>query len=68
MNRLLLLVVILLAGCGHSQAFTRVSENTRIDDVISMFGDYGRLIFPVNTSCYYGDILCMTTEKFRGAR
>ena len=47
----------MLAGCGHSQAFTRVSENTRIDDVISMFGDYGRLIFPVNTSCYHGGTL-----------
>ena len=57
MNKLLLLVVILLAGCGHSQAFTRVSENTRIDDVISMFGDYGRLIFPVNTSYYHGGTL-----------
>ena len=57
MNKLLLLVVILLAGCGYSEALTRVSENTRIDDVISMFGNYGRLLFPVNTSYYHGGTL-----------
>lgn len=37
----------------------RVSERTKISDVINnpLFGDYGRLIFPVNASYYDGDTL-----------
>ena len=59
MNRiyLFLLLVLFMANCGYSEALMRVSEDTRIDDVISMFGDYGRLIFPVDTSYYHGDTL-----------
>ena len=35
------------------------TQDTRIEDVIhdSIFGDYGRLIFPVNTGYYSGDTL-----------
>lgn len=35
------------------------TQDTRIEDVIhdSVFGDYGRLIFPVNTGYYSGDTL-----------
>ena len=37
----------------------KVNENTKISDVInnSLFSDYGRLIFPLNSSYYSGDTL-----------
>ena len=52
-------MVILLSGCGNGGAETvnRVTEDTRIAYVINMFGDYGRLLFPVNDSYYHGDTL-----------
>ena len=45
-----------LAEAGEGAAYT---ADTRIDDVISdpVFGDYGRLIFPVDTWYYSGDTL-----------
>ncbi|MBQ7221271.1 MAG: alpha/beta hydrolase [Synergistaceae bacterium] len=61
MNRVLIcaLMVMLLSGCGNGGAETvnRVTENTKISGVINMFGDYGRLLFPVNPSYYHGDTL-----------
>lgn len=40
----------------YSEPYTM---NTKISDVISdpLFGDYGRLIFPVNSGYYSGDTL-----------
>ncbi len=37
----------------------KVNENTKISNVINnpLFGDYGRLIFPLNSSYYSGDTL-----------
>ena len=61
MNKVLIcaLMVMLLSGCGNGGAETvnRVTENTKISGVINMFGDYGRLLFPVNPSYYHGDTL-----------
>ncbi len=74
---LLPLLLMTSTGCGGSssvnapetdetkEALTLVTENTRIADVINdpLFGDYGRLIFPVNSGYYSGDrlgTLCLT--------
>ena len=42
-----------------SPLLQKVTENTKISDVINnpLFGDYGRLIFPLNSSYYGGDTL-----------
>ena len=61
----MVLLMILTTGCssGSSQteeeALLRVNENTKISDVINnpLFGNFGRLIFPVDTSYYDGDTL-----------
>lgn len=39
--------------------FTKVTANTKIEDVINnpLFAEYGRLIFPLNSSYYSGDTL-----------
>ena len=59
MNRVLIcaLMVMLLSGCGNGGAETvnRVTEATKISDVINMFGDYGRLLFPVNPILFWRD-------------
>ena len=48
-----------------TQNKVKVNEDTKISDVVNnpLFGDYGRLIFPLNTSYYSGDSLrdlCLT--------
>ncbi|MBQ6910081.1 MAG: hypothetical protein IJQ29_08170 [Synergistaceae bacterium] len=44
---------------SHSPSYQTVNESTKIKDVInnSLFGDYGRLIFPVNQNYYSGETL-----------
>ena len=55
------LMVLLLTGCGSggTNDMSRATTDTRLNDVITnpAFGDYGRLIFPVNESYYSGDTL-----------
>ena len=59
MNKVLIcaLMVMLLSGCGNGGAETvnRVTEATKISDVINMFGDYGRLLFSVNPILFWRD-------------
>ena len=60
-----MLMMILTTGCSsgssntEEEALLRVNENTKISDVINnpAFGNFGRLIFPVDTSYYDGDTL-----------
>ncbi|MBQ9527346.1 MAG: hypothetical protein IJR68_07020, partial [Fretibacterium sp.] len=62
-----LLSFLLMAstGCGGGNAGTnakgveQVTEATKIANVINdpLFGDYGRLIFPVNSGYYSGDTI-----------
>ena len=56
-----LLLFFLLINLKEVKAGTqnKVNENTRIFDVINnpLFRDYGRLIFPLNSSYYGGDTL-----------
>ncbi len=55
------LMVLLLTGCGSggTNDMSRATTDTRINDIITnpAFGDYGRLIFPVNESYYSGETL-----------
>ncbi|MBQ7545174.1 MAG: alpha/beta hydrolase [Synergistaceae bacterium] len=50
-------VLLLLAVGGTASAFGAVNADTKIADVINMFPDYGRLLFPVNDRYYHGDTL-----------
>ena len=63
---LLPLLLMALPGCGGAASdagktgeVTQVTENTRILDVIGapLFGDWGRLLFPVNPGYWGGDTL-----------
>ena len=55
------LMVLLLTGCGSggTNDMSRATTDTRLNDIITnpAFGDYGRLILPVNESYYSGDTL-----------
>lgn len=61
------LLLFALTGCsagaasdtGKTEEVSRVTESTRISDVINdpLFGDYGRLLFPVDSGYYGGDTL-----------
>ena len=55
------LMVLLLTGCGSggTNDMSRATTDTRLNDIITnpAFGDYGRLIFPVNESYYSGETL-----------
>ncbi|MBQ4401810.1 MAG: hypothetical protein II832_06565, partial [Synergistaceae bacterium] len=56
-------IMLGLAGCSSGGAETmraeRVTEATKIADVVNnpAFGDYGRMIFPLNEYYYSGDTL-----------
>ncbi|MBQ6417556.1 MAG: alpha/beta hydrolase [Synergistaceae bacterium] len=52
-------LLIAFAFNGGACAFENVNVNTRIDDVIHnpAFGNYGRLLFPVNEYYYSGETL-----------
>lgn len=55
-----IIAVLIFASAGIGAAFALdVNAQTKISDVINdpLFGDYGRLIFPVNASYYGGDTL-----------
>ena len=63
---LLPLLLMALPGCGGAASdaektgeVTQVTESTRISDVIGnpLFGDWGRLLFPVNPGYWGGDTL-----------
>ena len=63
---LLLLLLMALPGCGGAASnakktgdVTQVTESTRISDVIGdpLFGDFGRLLFPVDSGYWGGDAL-----------
>lgn len=55
------LMVLLLTGCGSggTNDMSRATTDIRLNDIITnpAFGDYGRLIFPVNESYYSGETL-----------
>lgn len=55
----LLCVAAFLTGCGREDSGGAYTENTRIADVIHdpAFGEFGRLIFPVDDGYYSGDTL-----------
>ena len=60
----LLLCILIIAGCESAYAsdnsgITQVTEDTRISDVINnpAFGDYGRLLFPLNDGYYSGETI-----------
>lgn len=57
MRRCVFLLCCLLVLNFADKGVCQVNVNTKISDVISMFGDYGRLIFPVNPHYYHGDTL-----------
>ena len=63
---LLPLLLMALPGCGGAASnakktgdVTQVTESTRISDVIGdpLFGDFGRLLFPVDSGYRGGDTL-----------
>ena len=60
------LLLMALPGCGGAASnaekkgeMTQVTESTRISDVIDdpLFGDCGRLLFPVDSGYWGGDTL-----------
>ena len=56
-TRNVIAVLLVLAVGGTAFALDAVNEHTKIADVIGMFGDYGRLLFPANPNYYHGDTL-----------
>ena len=56
-TRNVIAVLLVLAVGGAAFAFEAVNADTKIADVINMFPDYGRLLFPVNEHYYHGDTL-----------
>ena len=51
-------VLILCVICvGTAFAYDMVNAGTKISDAVKMFGDYGKFLFPLDTSWYDGDTL-----------
>ena len=52
------IIAVLMLLCVRAVfAYEMVNADTKISDVINMFPDYGRLLFPVNPSYYHGETL-----------
>lgn len=49
--------MLIFAVVGAAFALEAVNADTKIADVMDMFGDYGRLLFPANPNYYHGDTL-----------
>lgn len=55
-GRIFLCIVLLLSFAVSAGALD-IDENTRIDDVLHEFGDWGKFIFPINKNYYSGETL-----------